>query len=173
MLDKVWASNFRAWKVSVSYIKAKSDEPGKNESDKSSLRLGNGENLTFYWLHFVSWWLCAWLGWASFWTETAYRPMAMSWRYFHTSFFTSRRDSLKILGLPVTPGPEFLSKMDSTRRHQVHFDRTKFSVQGWKSWSMIQRTWTRPQEWRNRTLVGHEPLICRKMCFTKAELVQQ
>jgi len=23
------------------------------------------------------------------------------------------------------------------------------------------------QEWTNRTLVGHEPLICSKMCYTK------
>jgi len=28
------------------------------------------------------------------------------------------------------------------------------------------------QEWRNRTFVGHEPLICSKMCLTKTELVQ-
>jgi len=28
------------------------------------------------------------------------------------------------------------------------------------------------QGWRNRTLVGHEPLRCSKMCFTKPELVQ-
>ena len=28
------------------------------------------------------------------------------------------------------------------------------------------------QEWRNRTLVGHEPLICSAMCFTKTETVQ-
>ena len=28
------------------------------------------------------------------------------------------------------------------------------------------------QEWKNRTLVGHKPLICNKMCFTKTELVQ-
>ena len=27
------------------------------------------------------------------------------------------------------------------------------------------------QEWRNRTVVGHEPLICNKMCFSKTELV--
>ena len=34
----------------------------------------------------------------------------ISWRYFHTSFFTSRRDSLKILGLPVTLGLDFLGQ---------------------------------------------------------------
>jgi len=28
------------------------------------------------------------------------------------------------------------------------------------------------QEWTNRTLIGHEPPICSKMCFTKTELVQ-
>jgi len=28
------------------------------------------------------------------------------------------------------------------------------------------------QEWTNRTLIGHEPLICSKMCFAKTELVQ-
>ena len=28
------------------------------------------------------------------------------------------------------------------------------------------------QEWTNRTVIGHEPLICSKMCFTKTELVQ-
>ena len=28
------------------------------------------------------------------------------------------------------------------------------------------------QEWTKRTLIGHEPLICSKMCFTKTELVQ-
>jgi len=28
------------------------------------------------------------------------------------------------------------------------------------------------QEWTNRTLIGHEPLICSKMCFTKTELVR-
>jgi len=26
--------------------------------------------------------------------------------------------------------------------------------------------------WKNRTLVGHEPLMCSKMCFTKTEYVQ-
>ena len=25
------------------------------------------------------------------------------------------------------------------------------------------------QEWRNRTLVGHEPLMCGKMCVTKTK----
>jgi len=25
----------------------------------------------------------------------------------------------------------------------------------------------------NRTLIGHEPLMCSKMCFTKTELLQQ
>jgi len=28
------------------------------------------------------------------------------------------------------------------------------------------------QEWRNRSLVGHEPWMCNKMCFTKTEWVQ-
>ena len=28
------------------------------------------------------------------------------------------------------------------------------------------------QEWTNRTVIGHEPLICSKTCFTKTELVQ-
>jgi len=28
------------------------------------------------------------------------------------------------------------------------------------------------QEWNNRTFVGHEPLICNTMCFTKTELFQ-
>ena len=28
------------------------------------------------------------------------------------------------------------------------------------------------QEWTNRTVIGHELLICSKMCFTKTELVQ-
>jgi len=28
------------------------------------------------------------------------------------------------------------------------------------------------QEWTDRTLAGHEPLICGKMCFTVTELVQ-
>ena len=28
------------------------------------------------------------------------------------------------------------------------------------------------QGWSNRSLIGHEPLICSKMCFTKTELVQ-
>ena len=27
------------------------------------------------------------------------------------------------------------------------------------------------QEWTNRTLISHEPLICSKMCFTKTESV--
>jgi len=58
-------------------------------------------------------WLSAQFGWASFCSgsETAYRPMVMiSWRYFHKSFFTSPRDILKILGLPVTPGPDFFGQ---------------------------------------------------------------
>ena len=25
------------------------------------------------------------------------------------------------------------------------------------------------QQWRNRTLIGHEPLVCSKMCFSKTE----
>ena len=37
--------------------------------------------------------------------KCAYRPMTISWRYYDISFFTSRRDGLKILGLPVTYGP--------------------------------------------------------------------
>ena len=37
----------------------------------------------------------------------AFRPMTIFWRYFHTSIFTSRRDDLKILGFPVTLGPDF------------------------------------------------------------------
>jgi len=28
------------------------------------------------------------------------------------------------------------------------------------------------QEWTNRTVISHEPLICSEMCFTKTELVQ-
>ena len=28
------------------------------------------------------------------------------------------------------------------------------------------------QDWRERTPISHEPLICSKMCFTKTELVQ-
>jgi len=28
------------------------------------------------------------------------------------------------------------------------------------------------QEWTNSTLIGHEPLLCSKMCFAKTELVQ-
>jgi len=28
------------------------------------------------------------------------------------------------------------------------------------------------QEWRNRTLISHEPLVCSKMCFSKTEPVQ-
>jgi len=31
---------------------------------------------------------------------------------------------------------------------------------------------TSAQGWRNRTLIGHELLICSKMCFTKTDLVQ-
>jgi len=27
--------------------------------------------------------------------------------------------------------------------------------------------------WRNRTVIGHEPLMCSKMCFAKTELVQK
>jgi len=29
------------------------------------------------------------------------------------------------------------------------------------------------QEWSNRTLISHEPLICSKMCFAKSESVQE
>jgi len=29
------------------------------------------------------------------------------------------------------------------------------------------------QEWTNRTLISHVPLMCSKMCCTKTELVQQ
>ena len=28
------------------------------------------------------------------------------------------------------------------------------------------------QEWTNRTLIGHEPLMCSKMCLTRTELVR-
>jgi len=41
-------------KVKVSYVKAESDKPEKNESDESSVSLKNEENLTFYWLHLMS-----------------------------------------------------------------------------------------------------------------------
>jgi len=34
------------------------------------------------------------------------------------------------------------------------------------------RTYVSAQEWTNRTVNGHEPLICSKMYFTKTELVQ-
>ena len=40
--------------------------------------------------------------WAHFCSQTAYRPMTICWRYYNTSTFTSRWDSLKILGVPVT-----------------------------------------------------------------------
>jgi len=39
---------------------------------------------------------------------------------------------------------------------------------------LIARGWGRletNQEWRNHTQIGHEPLKCGKMCFTKKELV--
>jgi hypothetical protein len=36
-------------------------------------------------------------------------------------------------------------------RHITNFEKTKK---------------TSAQEWRNHTLLGHEPLICSKMCFT-------
>jgi len=32
--------------------------------------------------------------------------------------------------------------------------------------------WLTAQEWRNRTLVGHDPLMCSKMYFTKTTWVQ-
>ena len=28
------------------------------------------------------------------------------------------------------------------------------------------------QEWTNRNVIGHEPLICSKMCFTQTESIQ-
>jgi len=47
-------------------------------------------------------WLCAWSWLSRKCPQTAYKPMTIVWRYFHTSFFTSRREGLKLLGLPVT-----------------------------------------------------------------------
>ena len=41
-------------------------------------------------------------GWARFYLKTAYRPMTIVWRYFHTSICTSRRDGSVQSGLPVT-----------------------------------------------------------------------
>ena len=53
--------------------------------------------------------LSARLGWASFWSETTYRRMVILviWKYFHTSFFTSRQDGPKLFCLPVTLRPDF------------------------------------------------------------------
>jgi len=36
----------------------------------------------------------------------------------------------------------------------------------------VERQKASAQEWTNRTVIGHELLICSKMCFTKTELVQ-
>ena len=59
----------------------------------------------------VRWFRCpqrrsarSWL--SSFSSQTAYRPMTIFWRYYNTSIFTSRRDSLERSGFPVTLGPD-------------------------------------------------------------------
>ena len=44
----------------------------------------------------------------SFSSQTAYRPMTIVWRYFHTSIFTSRRDGPEQSGFPATWTPGFL-----------------------------------------------------------------
>ena len=50
-------------------------------------------------------------------------------------------------------------------------DKEKLAARPRKSDLKISLWWT-AQGLRNRTLIGHEPLICSKMCFTKTELVQ-
>jgi len=65
--------------------------------------------------------------------------MTILWRYYDTSFFTSRQDGLKVLVVQVTLGPDFLISVfprilsfktekffqKSTKNHQKKFERLR------------------------------------------------
>jgi len=62
------------------------------------------------------------------------------------------------------------NKKEHVKKHQNYalWENTRVDPHWLKHWILFISA----QEWTNRTVTGHEPLICSTMCFAKTELVQ-